>query len=68
MIEEVLRRKNLYKACCRVEQNKGSAGIDGMTVGELPDHLEANREKVITTVHTYVPDAILGVEIPKGKG
>ncbi|MFY0690276.1 MAG: group II intron reverse transcriptase/maturase [Cyclobacteriaceae bacterium] len=70
MIAEVLKRKNLYKACRRVVQNKGSAGIDGMTVRELPEHLEANRNKIITTVlnHTYVPDAILGIEIPKGNG
>ncbi|WP_370513215.1 reverse transcriptase domain-containing protein, partial [Fulvivirga sp. M361] len=32
--------------------------------------MEANRDKIITSVlnHTYVPDAILGIEIPKGSG
>lgn len=51
-------------------RNKGSSGIDGMTVTELPAFLEANRDRIITSVlnHTYVPEAILGVEIPKGKG
>jgi len=70
MIAEVLKRKNLYLACRQVVQNKGSAGIDGMHVTSLPKDLEANRDKIITSVlnHTYVPDAILGVEIPKGKG
>lgn len=70
MIAEVLKRKNLYKAHLQVLQNRGSAGIDVMTVYELASHLEVNRDKIITTVlnHTYVPDAILGVEIPKGKG
>ncbi|WP_425391890.1 group II intron reverse transcriptase/maturase [Ekhidna sp.] len=70
MIAEVLRRKNLYKAHRQVLQNKGSAGVDGMTVYELANHLEANRDRIITEVlnHTYVPEAILGVEIPKGKG
>ena len=70
MIAEVLKRKNLYRACRQVVRNKGSAGIDGMTVYELENHLESNRDKFITEVlnHTYVPDAILAVEIPKGKG
>ena len=70
MIAEVLKRKNLYRACRQVVRNKGSAGIDGMTVYELESHLESNRDKIITEVlnHTYVPDAILAVEIPKGKG
>lgn len=70
MIAEVLKRKNLYKACRQVVRNKGSAGIDGMPVTELPAYLEANRDRIITSVlnHTYVPDAILGVAIPKGKG
>ncbi|MAE81829.1 MAG: group II intron reverse transcriptase/maturase [Flammeovirgaceae bacterium] len=41
-----------------------------MTVYELESHLESNRDKIITEIlnHTYVPDAILAVEIPKGKG
>ena len=70
MIAEVRKRKNLYKAHRQVLQNRGSAGIDGMTVHELASHLEVNGERIITEVlnHTYVPDAILGVEIPKGKG
>jgi len=70
MIAEVLKRKNLYKAHREVFQNRGSAGIDGMTVYELASHLEANRERIITEIlnHTYVPSAILGVAIPKGKG
>lgn len=69
MIAEVLKRKNLYKAYRQVVQNRGSAGTDGMSVYELASHLEANRDKIVTEVlnHTYVPDAILGVEIPKGK-
>ena len=70
MIAEVLKRKHLYKAYRQVLQNRGSAGIDGMSVSELPRHLEMNRDKLITEIlnHTYVPDAILAVAIPKGKG
>jgi group II intron reverse transcriptase/maturase len=70
MIAEVLKRKNLYKACRQVVRNKGAAGTDGMSVKELPNQLEANRDRIITEIlnQKYVPDAILGVEIPKGKG
>lgn len=70
MIAEVLKRKNLYKASRQVVRNKGSAGLDGMPVTKLPAYLEANRDRIITTVlnHTYVPEAILGVAIPKGNG
>ncbi len=39
-MEEVVERTNLKAALRRVKQNKGGPGIDGMTVGELPDHLK----------------------------
>ena len=70
MIEQVLKRKNLYKAYRQVVRNKGAAGIDGMTVEELSVYLEANRDKIITSIlkFTYVPNAILAVEIPKSNG
>jgi len=70
MIEQVLKRKNLYKACRQVVRNKGGAGIDGMTTGELTGYLEVNRDRIMTTIlnHRYVPEAIMGVAIPKGKG
>jgi len=70
MIEQVLKRKNLYKAYRQVVRNKGGAGIDGMTTGELTGYLEVNRDRIMTTIlnHRYVPDAIMGVAIPKGKG
>ncbi|MEM6817131.1 MAG: hypothetical protein AAF600_22520 [Bacteroidota bacterium] len=35
MIEQVLNRKNLYKAHRQVVQNKGAAGIAYMSVEEL---------------------------------
>ena len=37
LLELVLRRENLQAALKRVKKNKGSPGIDGMTVDELPD-------------------------------
>jgi retron-type reverse transcriptase len=62
MIEKVLNRKNLFKAYRRVEQNKGSAGVDDMKVTELFSFLESNRDIILTSIlnHTYVPKPIKG--------
>lgn len=70
MIEKVLNRKNLYKAYRQVVRNKGSAGVDGMKVTELFSYLESNRDRIATSIlnHTYVPNPIKGVEIPKSNG
>jgi RNA-directed DNA polymerase len=37
IMEEICEWKNLKEAMWRVKANKGSAGIDGMTVDELPE-------------------------------
>lgn len=70
MIEQVLKPKNLYKAYRQVVRNKGAAGIDHMKVGELLSYLENNRNPIINMIanYAYVPDPILGVEIPKSNG
>jgi RNA-directed DNA polymerase len=39
LMEEVCERENLLEALRRVKANKGSAGIDGMTVGQLSGYL-----------------------------
>jgi RNA-directed DNA polymerase len=40
LMEEVCGRKNCQQALARVKSNKGSAGIDGMTVEQLPAYLK----------------------------
>lgn len=60
----------MLRAYHQVLANKGSAGVDGMPVKELSAHLEKNRERIALEVckGTYLPQAILGVEIPKSNG
>ena len=70
MIEQVLKRKNLLKAHRQVVRNKGASGVDGMSVEALTSHIEVNRDKILTAIlnHSYVPQTIRGVEIPKSNG
>jgi RNA-directed DNA polymerase len=70
LMEEVTRQGNVEAALKRVRQNKGSPGIDGMTVDELPDCL-ANRWQVLREqllAGTYQPQAVRRVQIPKPDG
>src|SRR5262249_58138020 len=67
LMEEVVARENLQAALRQVRGNRGSAGIDGMTVDELPVYLKTHwpeiREQLLTG--HYEPQPIKGVEIPK---
>jgi group II intron reverse transcriptase/maturase len=70
LMERVVSRPNLQAALKRVRKNKGSPGIDGMTVDELPDFLRANwsrlREQMLAG--SYQPQAVQRRLIPKGGG
>ena len=70
LMEEVCERRNCEQALARVRRNKGSAGIDGMTVEELPTYLKKHwriiREQLLNG--TYKPQAVKRVEIPKPDG
>jgi RNA-directed DNA polymerase len=70
LLREVLSRRNLQAALKRVRQNKGSAGIDGMTVGELPDWLRENWEQVRASLLAgqYRPRQVKRQQIPKHGG
>ena len=60
----------MHKAYLQVVSNQGSAGVDGMAVTELLNHLTKNRDAIVTAACNgcYLPNAILGVEIPKSNG
>ena len=42
LLEKILERDNLNEAYKRVYANKGSSGVDGVTVEELFDYLKEN--------------------------
>jgi RNA-directed DNA polymerase len=46
LMEEVVRKENLLDALKRVRANKGSPGIDGMTVEELPGFLKEHWPRI----------------------
>jgi RNA-directed DNA polymerase len=70
LMEEVCGRENCKQALARVKANKGGAGVDGMTVHELPEFLKQHwptiREQLLSG--TYKPQPVKRVEIPKPDG
>jgi RNA-directed DNA polymerase len=70
LMEEVCERDNLKEALRRVKANKGSAGIDRMTVDQLADYLKQHwsviREQLLRGA--YEPKPVQRVEIPKPDG
>lgn len=70
LMDLVCERENLQAALKRVRKNKGSAGIDGMTVDELREHLKTNwpaiKQQLLSG--TYQPSAVRAHEIPKSGG
>lgn len=70
LMEEVCERENCKQALARVKANKGSPGMDGMTVQQLPEYLKqhwlAIREQLLRG--TYKPQPVKRVEIPKPDG
>jgi RNA-directed DNA polymerase len=70
LMEEVVAPANIATAMRRVRQNRGSPGIDGMTVDELPDELDRVGANLRATLlaGTYQPRPVRRVMIPKPDG
>ena len=70
LMEQICHSENLRKALQRVRQNKGSPGIDGMTVKKLPGYLKKHwpeiRKQLLSGI--YSPNPVKRVEIPKSNG
>ncbi len=70
LLQQVLSRENMLAAWKRVKANKGSAGVDGLTIEQTAEHLKVRwpqvREEILAG--TYRPQAVRRVEIPKLTG
>ena len=70
LMERVVTRENLELAVKSVTRNKGAAGIDGMTVLEIEEHITEYyiplRNKLLNG--SYKPQPVKRVEIPKPNG
>ena len=66
LMEEVCERENCKRAWARVKANKGSPGVDGMSVQQLPEYLKqhwpAIREQLLSG--SYKPHAVKRVPFP----
>jgi RNA-directed DNA polymerase len=69
-MEAVVERENLKEALARVRSNKGAAGIDAMSVDDLPAYLKEHWPTIRTQLleGTYKPQPVRRVEIPKALG
>ena len=70
LMEEVCELENCKQALQRVKANKGSPGVDGMTVDELPDYLKQHELEIGEQLRngTYKPKPVLRVVIDKPDG
>ena len=70
LMEEVCAWENTKQALQRVKANKGSPGVDGMTVEQLPEYLKQHGLEIGRQLRTgtYQPQAVKRVEIPKPDG
>ena len=69
-MEAVVERENLKEALARVKRNKGAAGVDGMSVDDLPIYLKEHWPTIRPQLleGTYKPQPVRRVEIPKASG
>jgi RNA-directed DNA polymerase len=67
LIDKVSSLDNLRSAFAQVRRNRGSSGVDRVTIGMFGDHLEENLERLSVSLRegSYRPQAIRRVWIPK---
>ncbi|MGG3998094.1 group II intron reverse transcriptase/maturase, partial [Aneurinibacillus thermoaerophilus] len=70
MMEQLLARDNLLRALKQVERNKGSHGVDGMSVKSLRRYIMDHWHDIRRSIEagTYEPRPVRRVEIPKPNG
>ena len=70
LIESILQSENMNQAIRAVQRNKGSAGIDGVTVGDLESYWDKHQEEITEAILNmkYKPQPVRRVYIPKPYG
>lgn len=70
LLEEILTKENLNKAYKKVYQNKGTAGVDSVTVDEIAEYIKENKDRIIDKIRKrkYKPQPVKRVQIPKENG
>ena len=70
LLEKVLDDKNLYEAYKQVYKNKGTSGVDGVTVNELGRYMYLHKEEIKEQIRNrkYKPNPVKRVYIPKENG
>ncbi|QUH31903.1 group II intron reverse transcriptase/maturase [Vallitalea guaymasensis] len=70
LLERILDKDNMNEAFKRVKKNKGSHGIDKLTVDELLTYLQEHGADLKESIleGKYIPQPVRRVEIPKDNG
>lgn len=70
LLDAILSRSNMLEAYKQVRANRGSAGLDGVTIDEIDDYLSQHwrSTRALIKQRKYTPQPVLRVEIPKPNG
>ena len=70
LLEKVLSRDNLNMAYKQVYKNKGTSGVDGVTIEELFSYIKEHKEEILWKIRNrkYNPQPVKRVLIPKENG
>ena len=70
LLEKIVDKRNFFDAYKRVVANKGSHGIDGMSVDELLPYLKENYSTLVANLleGKYDPQPVRRTELPKPNG
>ena len=70
LIDRILSRENMLRALKAVKRNKGAAGIDKVTVGELDEYFRQHWAEMKADIlnKKYKPQPVRRVYIPKSNG
>lgn len=70
LLEDILDDENIQMAMRKVISNKGTFGVDKMSLGELEGYLKEHLEEIKNDIRhrTFQPNPVRRVEIPKPNG